>query len=272
VEAEREGFNDNFLVSSIQSPYIVEPLLVVIGFLNTTTDVDYIPLLIEAEGVYRFEIANNINGSCVSPVSTPTLSLRDSSDTLLVSSATGGPDRCAGITVWLPAGTYYLRYGASSSVMPFYRFTAELITARGAEVEPNEAIATATALTMPGFMTGFRGPDADDDYYRIQITRPSSLFVEVIEGDGTYSCSTNAIDPAVRVYNASGTEIASDDDTGRGFCSSANGTGASGDEAGLRLLPPGVYYIAVTNSTFSDPGTPLGDFSYRLVAFTRAPY
>jgi cysteine-rich repeat protein len=272
IEAEREGFNDNFLVSSLQSPYIVEPLLVVIGSLNTTTDVDYIPLIIEAEGVYRFEIANNINGSCVSPVSTPNLSLRDATDTELVVSAGGGPDRCAGITVWLPVGTYYLRYGVSSSVVTFYRFTAERITARGAETEPNELTTTATTFALPGVMTGFRGPAADIDYYRIQLTRPSSLFAEVIEGDASYNCSANAIDPRIQVLDATGTEIGVDDDGGRGFCSSANGIGASPDELGLRLLQPGTYYIAVTNSTFSDPGTPLGDFSYRLVAFTRAPY
>jgi cysteine-rich repeat protein len=272
VQTEQEGFNDDLLLATFIGTYNVAPRLVLTGALGTTSDVDYIPLNIATEGVYRFEIANNINGSCVSPVSTPNLSLRDATDTELVVSAGGGPDRCAGITVWLPVGTYYLRYGTSSSVVPFYRFTAERITARGAEAEPNESIATATPFTMPGFMTGFRGPAADIDYYRIQITRPSSLFVEVIEGDASYACSSSNIDPRVSVYDATGVEIAADDDNGRGFCSSANGTGANADEAGLRLLQPGVYYIAVTNSTFSDPGTPLGDFAYRLVAFTRSPF
>jgi hypothetical protein len=129
-------------------------------------------------------------------------------------------------------------------------------------------------MTLPGFLTGFR-TGADVDYYRIELTRVSSLYAEVIEGDASYGCSATpgALDSRLFLYNASGTEIDVDDDSGRGLCSSLNGIGTTQTESpALSTLPAGVYYLAVRESSFVSTTAPTATFNYRLVAFTRSPF
>ena len=280
VQDESEGFNDSIFLAQLLTPFSLGSRVFVAGSLSTTTDRDYLPITIPSEGVYRFEVANELNGSCPSggAFSGPALSVRTTGDVVLVSATTGGPDLCPGITVWLPAGSYYLRYGTSSdtgtlpATVPYYRITMERVQARGAESEPNDGIVTADPMTLPGFLTGFR-TGADVDYYRIELTRVSSLYAEVIEGDASYGCSTSNIDPRMFLYNAAGTEIDVDDDAGRGFCPALNGVGTTRTEApALNALAPGVYYIAVRESAFVEITDTTATFNYRLVAFTRSPF
>jgi cysteine-rich repeat protein len=280
VQDESEGFNDSTLFAGLLSPFSLASSVLVAGSLSTTTDRDYLPITIPTEGVYRFEAAHELNGSCASnsTFSGPTLSVRSTSDVALVSSTSGGPDRCPGLTVWLPAGSFYLRYGTASdtgtltAAVPFYRISMERIQVRGAESEPNDSIITADPVTIPGFLTGFR-TGADIDYYRIELSRISSLYAEVIEGDAGYGCSASTIDSRIFIYNAAGTEIDVDDDGGRGLCSALNGVGTTQVEApALSALSPGVYYLAVRESSFVEITDPLATFNYRLVVFTRSPY
>ena len=280
VQDESEGFNDSTLFAGLLTPFSLASSVFVAGSLSTTTDRDYLPITIPTEGVYRFEAAHELNGSCASnsTFSGPTLSVRSTSDVALVSSTSGGPDRCPGLTVWLPAGSFYLRYGTSSdtgtltAAVPFYRISMDRIQVRGAESEPNDSIITADPVTIPGFLTGFR-TGADIDYYRIELSRISSLYAEVIEGDAGYGCSASTIDSRIFIYNAAGTEIDVDDDGGRGLCSALNGVGTTQVEApALSALSPGVYYLAVRESSFVEITDPLATFNYRLVVFTRSPY
>ncbi len=116
------------------------------------------------------------------------------------------------------------------------------------ESEPNDAIATATPLSVGSYVVGqIYAPDVID-YYQI-----------VIPTQGTYTFQTSGVmgacgwgielDTNLELYNSSGASMASNDDSGV-F------TGPQCSVISLALVP-GTYYIAVTGSAangLSDQG------------------
>ncbi|EYF07738.1 DUF4215 domain-containing protein [Chondromyces apiculatus] len=88
------------------------------------------------------------------------------------------------------------------------------------EVEPNDTAATATPLATPFF--GVMGTLTDVDHVRVTVpTAGTSLVVEVSDVNAQ-ACVNNQMDPEVAVLNAGGTTVlASDDDSGPGFCARA---------------------------------------------------
>ena len=94
-----------------------------------------------------------------------------------------------------------------------------------------------------------------------------------LEVDGDEIRVTDAGWDLILSVGAAGTELDVDDDAGRGLCSALNGVGTTQTEApALSALPPGVYYLAVRESSFVDITDPAATFNYRLVVFTRSPY
>src|SRR5829696_1728492 len=98
----------------------------------------------------------------------------------------------------------------------------------GAEIEPNDALLQATDFFGTDvFVFGGHQVVADSDYYEITVPAGASIRAEIIEG-AAETCESNGIDSNLELINASGLQLVSDDDDGRGYCSQIDGTGAAG--------------------------------------------
>lgn len=114
------------------------------------------------------------------------------------------------------------------------------------EAEPNDTPAAANPLVQPFF--GAVSPLSDEDWIALSIpSGPTSLRVETMEVNAG-ACTSNQMDPAVDVLDATGSVVlASDDDGGPGYCARATAP----------ALAAGDYLIRVRRAG-------LGPFPYRL--------
>ncbi len=116
------------------------------------------------------------------------------------------------------------------------------------ESEPNDTPAQADTFTAP--FTRAISSGLDVDVIAVELSHPASnLIVDTFDlGDG--ACALGLMDPAVDVLAPDGTTVlASDDDSGAGYCA----------HAALSGLGPGTYFVAVRAAGASP--TP---FAYRL--------
>ena len=129
------------------------------------------------------------------------------------------------------------------------------------EVEPNDTTANAQALTFTGNVAMVLGnhPVADVDVYAVTVPAGKGLFIEVMEGDGTETCESNGIDSYLRLKDAAGVTVTTDDD-GRGYCSQIDPASSHTSAANLAA---GTYYVEVTQSP-SSFGTNGSTFKYVL--------
>ena len=122
------------------------------------------------------------------------------------------------------------------------------------ENEPNDTQALAVPLTDPLYAR--IAPEGDIDYYLLQISDgPKSVSINTFNLGAGY-CSELLIDPALEVVSvASGSIVASDDDSGDGYCAKVVATLDSGDyyivvkesdAAGDEVLPTFPYKLGVT--------------------------
>ncbi len=110
-----------------------------------------------------------------------------------------------------------------------------------AEVEPNNSIGTANVLASTNTtVTGTFINSADLDFFRITLTEHTSLSLKVW-GPTPGVCPGGNFDPVVGFYNASGVQIALNDDMDS-LCSRLD----AGNAPVMGALPPGVYYIRVS--------------------------
>ena len=95
---------------------------------------------------------------------------------------------------------------------------------------------------------------------------PGALIrAEVVEGDrAAETCESFGIDSRLTLFDQSGLQLADDDDDGRGYCSTIDGSGATPLDAAARNSSASVqtYYLMVRRSTFAS--TTQGAFVYRL--------
>ncbi|MCK6547814.1 DVUA0089 family protein, partial [Myxococcota bacterium] len=117
------------------------------------------------------------------------------------------------------------------------------------EAEPNDAILTANGpITGSIVARGGISPVADQDYYMITSAAAFSLRVETFDGTiPRTSCAT--IDTIVYVYDAAGTQLATNDDGGLNFCSLLD----PAVDTGVRNLAAGTYYVRVID--YANDGT-----------------
>lgn len=106
-----------------------------------------------------------------------------------------------------------------------------------AEVEPNgtiaEAAATSLVLTGPALVRGgLTAGDDEADLFRVTLAAPGVLRAELFEGDAAADCPT--LTTTLRVFDAVGVQLATDDDSGLGGCS-----------AMALPLPAGTFYLQV---------------------------
>ncbi|MFS8068614.1 MAG: hypothetical protein ACMG6S_19830, partial [Byssovorax sp.] len=189
---------------------------------------------------------------------------------LIVSDTTTGIKSCSAIVYYLPAGSYFIQaeHSANNAVIPAYLLEVKLETNLGAEVEPNDGQAQATA--MPGvdtFIYGDHQIAADIDYYAVTVPALKSIRAELIEGDLSKTCESNGIDSYLRLFDANAVSLVTDDDAGRGFCSLMDGTGASPLHSGARNLAAGTYYVQVSKSSLASATGAI--FNYRLAVTVR---
>jgi predicted secreted protein len=152
------------------------------------------------------------------------------------------------------SGTYYVNAGWSQSVLsPLATVSLyeNIDTATGPTTDDYKGDASTTAtIAAGGSVTGRIETSGDNDWIGIALTAGRTYTFNL---DGT--ASSGLPDPYLRVYNSSGIQLASDDDSGQGLNSQ------------LTFSPTatGTYYLSASSSPFSLSGV---TGSYTLTAST----
>ena len=119
-------------------------------------------------------------------------------------------------------------------------YGASFTIAQPVELEPNNTIAQANPLAMPGTVNGTLSTATDVDMVRVLIAQPGTYTFETAAQNGACGFALEA-NTELALENASGAMIASNDDIDAGvlsYCSRITAT-----------LTPGIYYVAVTGWT-----------------------
>jgi cysteine-rich repeat protein len=241
---------------------------VISGGIEPAADVDAFKVTVPAGGsAVRFETFDATGVDCAGI--TTTLTVRDSAFAALYTSAGDGIGGCSAVVAFLAAGTYYVSVEetGNNATIPSYRLEVNFQTSGGSESASNDTRPTADPLppTPPPasdvFIVGSRtAGDTSVDVFAIKVPEGKSVRAEIIEGDTSETCESNGIDSLLTLYNAAGTSLTSDNDSGRGECSLIDGTGSAPLNAGAKNLTAGTYYIQV-ESNGGGSGTL---FAYRL--------
>jgi len=240
------------------------------GGITTIGDKDIFKVSLATAAVVRFEVFDQTGANCPSGMTT-TLRLFNAAQTSLYADLTSGIVSCSSLVANLAAGTYYVQIEESglNALIPNYRLQVKLQSDQGAEVEINDTAVEANPF--PGsnvYIFGGHQVNTDSDFFAITVPADGmSVVAEIIEG-GAETCESNGIDSRLTLVNTAGTEIANDDDAGRGYCSKIDGSGTAPLHAGAHNLTAGTYYLHVRASTAAQANAN-GQFDYRLVAVVR---
>ncbi|WP_437642263.1 DUF4215 domain-containing protein [Sorangium sp. So ce854] len=206
----------------------------------------------------------------------------DESGALIVRREFGGVGHCArAVAPALPAGDYYVRvtarvgpeqrapYGLSVTLVPEVCGDGDATygeqcddgnTTPGDgcsaacrfelhETEPNDTPAQADAHAAPWLAE--ISPARDVDVVAVSVPGPSSTLIATVSDNGTEACMNGRLDSYIEILGDDGaTVLASDDDSGVGYCSSASATGLAG----------GTYHVRVRAAEIVPDAT----FFYRL--------
>jgi cysteine-rich repeat protein len=250
------------------------------GAIGAVNDLDLFELVVAAPTTLRLEVFDPSGSDCATGItSAMLLKLLDGTGTLLKQDTPTGDVTASGIGLYCPAliasvaaGTYYVQVQAKSAatLIAAYFLQVRFEASTGSEVEPNDVNAMATP--DPGADTAILGDHqmlGDVDVY--QITIPAgvsrSIRAEVIESDAGKACDLKQIDSFLTLYDGTGTLLASDDDSGRGYCSAIDGTGSAPRNPSAHNLAPGTYYLEVKAAAGATMAT--GVFNYKLAVTVR---
>jgi cysteine-rich repeat protein len=245
----------------------------VTGSISPLADKDTFKLVLAQDSTVRFETFDGGFVDCAAGVAT-TLKVYNSALAQLYTDSGAGISTCSALVINLVAGTYYVQVeeNGNNALIANYTLEVDVQTPAGPEVEPNETQATSTdqtAQTTDFYIAGDHQLGTDTDYYAITVPAGASLRVEAAEG-AAETCESNEVDTFLTLYNAAGTEIDFDDDSGRGFCSLMDGTGASPLDPKVHALPGGTYYLKVKTHINSEDDSK-GMFNYRIAVTVRSP-
>jgi cysteine-rich repeat protein len=230
--------------------------------LPTKEDVDVYRMQVSSPSLVRLETFHGGVNRCESGLNSR-LALLDTGGTELATDMQSGVGTCPAIALYLSPGTYYVQTDVVDFHGPAsYALDVAFQGSAGSETEPNDTRATANSLGgVDTFVAGSISTTTDVDYYRITVPAGASVRAETHEGD-TQSCDNLDLDSDIALLDASGRVLASDDDSGRGYCSRLDGMGPSPDDVGASNLLAGTYYLRVRAATLASTGSET--FNYRL--------
>jgi cysteine-rich repeat protein len=250
------------------------PLLLINGTRNITGGItalekDIFKVSVSAaDTVVSFETFDSSGRDCVGMTSTRLTLLSSTGTQLKQDAATAGISTCSELAVLLQPGTYYIQVDNSSGLaVPNYFLRTLFHKSNGSESEPNDT--QLTANPDPGYATQIYGAHqvlTDTDWYSLTVPQGGSLRIETIEGDAVETCESNGIDSTLALFDSAGMSLVTDTDTGRGWCSQIDGTGAAPVNANASNRAAGTYYIRVTSNGTTGASN---QFNYRLVVVVR---
>jgi len=214
------------------------------GTLETVGDRDWIRVTLEAGQFYRIAMS----GAGDTPVEDTYLRLYDATGTLVTTDDDSGPDTDA-LLAFSPTttGTYYVAAGSyDDSETGGYSLT---MTATPVIVDGVPAdTSTGASVTVGGTYSGVIDGEGDRDWIRVELVEGQTYRIE-LNGAETSTLS----DPFLNLYDATGTLVAWDDDSGPGTDSllvfTATGTGPFYIGAGAYGdLGAGAYTVSVTET------------------------
>jgi len=118
------------------------------------------------------------------------------------------------------------------------------------EVEANDDLASANDMTGCNLIGGAIGVVGDADWFQIDVAVAGSSLRAEVTDQGGQGCPSG-FDSYLRLYDATGNEIATDDDDGTDACSLLD----PGVDAGAANLAVGTYYVSV-REFFDDEAQP----------------
>jgi cysteine-rich repeat protein len=223
-------------------------------------DLDLYRVTVTTPTVVRFETLTAFYECAVSAVN---LRLLDAAGTQIIADTFGsGINSCGAIVVFLEAGTYFIGVEEQlNDAIADYFLQVDFQTSSGSEAElPNTTGSNETIMTAAGNLVG--GDNVyvfgdhqlfdDVDVYKISVPPGARIRAEVIEGNrAVETCESNELDSRVTLFNQNGVQLADDDDSGRGFCSLIDGSGAVPLDSTARNATATVqtYYLMVRRSS-----------------------
>lgn len=122
-------------------------------------------------------------------------------------------------------------------------YTANIALATPTEVEANDLLTESNALLPTTYINGYI-ENGDFDYFKLFVPTPGS-YTMATTGSCAYSDPDFGFDPdtLLDLQNSAGTNLATDDDSGEGFCSTLT----------YNFVQAGTYYIRVRDYS-SGPG------------------
>jgi hypothetical protein len=224
--------------------------------------VDTYQLTVATPTVVRLETLATLYGCNI----TTDVRLLDAAGTPILADLTGlGISGCGSIVVFLAAGTYFVSVEerGNNATIANYFLSVDYQEDRGAETEPtmttgvNDTTMTADVNLLSGnnvYVFGDHLAADDIDFYSFTVPPLARIRAEVVEGDfASETCDINGVDSHLTLFDQNGVQLAIDDDSGRGFCSLIDGTGAAPLQAGARnnSLTAQTYYLRVQRSTLA---------------------
>lgn len=210
----------------------------VTGSLQFSTDTDWYRASLTGGTTYRVELrgADSSSGTLADPV----LYVRDSTGTVIASNDDGGTGLDSALDFTASgsgAQTYYLVATGYSNGTGTYRLSIAVGQSDDVTPDSNSTNGTATVgVERTGTLTV-----GDRDWFAISLTGGVSYTVDLMgatSGRGTLS------DPYLRLMNASGTLVASNDDKSSGCCDS---------QLSYTPTTSGTYYLVA--GSYNDTGS-----------------
>ncbi len=252
------------------------------GALNPAGNIDWFAVVVPQGYSVRAETFAPTDGQCLAGNDTVIRLWQSDRTTEIIEDDDGGSSRCSLIDPQndvaardLAAGTYYLSvedYNNNDTISAYVLNVAIQAPVCGdaiisgaeqcddgntaasdgcdascqyegnAEAEPNNDIASATALLTAGTfnaqVVGSLQLATDSDFYSIEVPAGAHVFAEIAGTDG--GCP---VDTTLRLRTAAGTSLVSDNADGPGSC----GRVSPGADSGARDLAAGTYYLEVDN-------------------------
>jgi cysteine-rich repeat protein len=265
VESEA---NDSVAQANLQPVNLNAQSNVVSGAIGAIGDKDLFKVTLAANSVIRLETFGPSGNDCPPGMST-TLRLLNAGGVELYNDSIKGIDNCSALEVNAAVGTYYAQVekAQNNGLIAAYKLEVKIQPSKGSEIEPNGAAKTATAFVGSDVtISGSHQVAGDADFYAIVVPPGRSIRAEVIEG-GAETCESQGVDSYLELYDSEALLIATDDDSGRTYCSAIDGTGSLPFYPTAHGLPGGTYYLALKASPFAVG--PDAQFDYKIALTVR---